>query len=74
MKSYTVGDTGSSSKFDVVGFNRHFMRSDLAQVGSNPPGDKAGGQLDDSCLKMLSDLRLSYPELEILSQRTLLAI
>ena len=43
MKSYTVGDTGSSSKFDVVGSNRHFKRSDLAQVD-----DKAGGQLDIS--------------------------
>ena len=48
MKSYTVGDTGSSSKFDVVGFNRHFMRSDLVQVWSNAPDDKAGGQLDVS--------------------------
>ena len=48
MKSYTVGDTGSSSKFDVVGFNIDFMRSDLAQVGSNPPDDKAGRQLDVS--------------------------
>ena len=45
MKSYAVGDTGSSSKFDVVGSNRHFKRSDLAHVWSNPPDDNAGGQL-----------------------------
>ena len=50
MKPYTVGDTGSSSKFDVLGSNRHFKRSDLAQVWSNPPAYKAGGQLDDLCL------------------------
>ena len=43
MKSYTIGDTGSSSKFDVVGSNRHFKRTDLAQVWSNPSDDKAGG-------------------------------
>ena len=61
MKSYTVGDTGSSSKFDVVGSNRHFKRSDLVQVWSYSPYDKAGGQLDDS-------------EIEIFSQKTQLAV
>ena len=41
MKSYTIGDTGSSSKFDLVRFNRYFKRTDLAQVWSNPPDDVA---------------------------------
>ena len=70
MKSYTIGDTGSSSKFDVVGSNRHFKRTYLAQIWNNPLDDKAGGQLDVSCLKILLDLRLGFPELEIFSQRT----
>ena len=42
MKSYTVGDTGLSSKFEYVGSNRHFKRSDLPQVWGNPSDDKAG--------------------------------
>ena len=73
MKSYTVGDAGSSSKFDVVGSNIHFKRFDLAQVWSNPPDEKAGGQLDDSCLEKNS-FRSWSPEFEIFFQRTQLAI
>ena len=71
MNSYTVDDTGSSSKFDVVGSNRRFMRTELAQVWSNLLDDKAGGQLDDSGLNILPDLRLGFPESEMFPQRTL---
>ena len=59
MKSYTVGDTGSSSKFDVVGSNRHFKRFDLVQVWSYSPYDKAGGQLDDLCPKKFFQITVS---------------
>ena len=59
MKQHIVADTGSSSKFDVVASNRNFKRSDLAQVWSNPPDDKAGGQLDDSCPKNFFQISVS---------------
>ena len=59
MKSYTVDDTGSSSKFDVVGSNRHFKRSGLLQVWSFSPYVKVGGHLDDSCPKKIFQIAVS---------------